>query len=146
MSSKNSKPPPAGKKSPPDAPAATPEPPAKGTGRVKFDDRGNAVWEWALISGEFGSEGTTARIKKLENPYLAIAEDAPVPAKTIMTNPLGTVKGYDPYESGKLDGKPKPRKKDLKKLSEWIASAQAGGGQQGRPVMGFSPRRGASSP
>ena len=121
MSSENSKPPPAGKKTPPDAPAETPEPPAKRTGRVKFDDRGNAVWEWALTSGEFGSEGTTARIKKLENPHLAIAEDAPTPAKTIKANPLGTVKGYDPYESGKLDDKPKPRKKDLRKLGEWIA-------------------------
>ena len=35
-------------------------------------------------------------------------------------NPLGTKKGYDPYDSGKLGKPPAPRKKDLRKLSEFL--------------------------
>ena len=120
MGSEDSKPPPAGK-TPPDASPEAAGQPAKRTGRVKFDDRGNAVWEWAVTSGSFGLEPTTQRLKKLENPTLALADDAPAPGETVKINPLGTIKGYDPYESGKLVGKPKPRKKDLRKLSEWIA-------------------------
>ena len=40
--------------------------------------------------------------------------------KTVRANPLGTKKGYDPYDSGRLGKKPPPAKKDLRKLSEWL--------------------------
>ena len=93
---------------------------AKGTGRVKFDDRGNAVWEWSVATGAFGREVSTARLQKLEHPALSIADDAPTPLDTVRPNPLGTKKGYDPYDSGRLGKKPPPAKKDLRKLSEWL--------------------------
>ena len=88
------------------------------SGRVKFDDRGNAVWEWAL--------------RKLEHAGLSIAEDAPTPTETARPNPLGTVKGYDPYDSGKLSKAAARRKKDLRRLSEFLklkkqAAANKGG-------------------
>ena len=36
-------------------------------------------------------------------------------------NPLGTKKGYDPYDSGKLGKRPPaPAKKDLRRLSEFL--------------------------
>ena len=90
------------------------------TGRVKFDDRGNAVWEWSVATGAFGREVSTERLQKLEHPALSIADDAPTPFDTVRPNPLGTKKGYDPYDSGKL-GKPQaPPKKDLRKLSEFL--------------------------
>ena len=104
-----------GKPSSPDAPA---EP--KKTGRVQFDDRGNAVWEWAIATGAFGREVSTERLQKLENPGLSLAEDAPTPFDQVKPNPLGTVKGYNPYDSGRLGKAEPPRKKDLKKLSEWL--------------------------
>ena len=92
----------------------------KSTGRVKFDERGNAVWEWRLTTGVFGVDVSTQRLHKLEHPALSIADDAPTPFDTVRSNPLGTKKGYDPYDSGKLGKKPPPAKKDLRKLSEWL--------------------------
>jgi hypothetical protein len=93
-----------------------------GTGRVKFDDRGNAIWEWSVATGAFGREVSTARLHKLEHPALSLADDdAPSPLDAVRANPLGTKKGYDPYDSGKL-GKTAaaPRKKDLRRLSEFF--------------------------
>jgi hypothetical protein len=92
----------------------------KSTGRVKFDARGNAVWEWQVATGAFGVEVSTQRLQKLEHPALSIADDSPTPFETVRANPLGTKKGYDPYDSGKLAKKPPPAKKDLRKLSEWL--------------------------
>ena len=92
----------------------------KSTGRVKFDERGNAVWEWQLATGAFGVEVSTQRLQKLEHPALSIADDGTTPFETVRSNPLGTKKGYDPYDSGKLGKKPPPVKKDLRKLSEWL--------------------------
>jgi hypothetical protein len=93
----------------------------KGTGRVKFDDRGNAIWEWSIATGAFGREVSTERMQRLEHPALSIADDAPTPLETVRANPLGTKKGYDPYDSGKLGKKPEPpRKKDLRRLGEFL--------------------------
>jgi hypothetical protein len=84
------------------------------TGRVTHDDRGNAIWEWAGNDAE-APESSTQRIKKLDNPSLALAEE---PAKSFGG-------GYSPYDSGVLDKavldkKEAPRKKDLRRLSEWM--------------------------
>jgi hypothetical protein len=95
---------------------------SKTTGRVQFDDRGNAVWEWSLATGAFGREVSTARLQKLEHPALSLADDAPTPMDTVRPNPLGTKTGYNPYDSGKL-GKtavPPRKKTDLRRLSEFI--------------------------
>ncbi|MFI4888998.1 MAG: hypothetical protein ACHQIL_00550 [Steroidobacterales bacterium] len=61
-------------------------------------------------------------MKILDNPTLSLAEDAPTPSDVVRPNPLGVVKGYNPYDSGKLDQKRRGPvvKKDLRKLSEWI--------------------------
>ena len=122
MNRDKSKPPPSpdpeatGKASAPDT-----KPAGKGTGRVHFDDRGNAVWEWSLATGAFGREVSSERLQKLEHPALSLADDAPTPFETVRANPLGTKKGYDPYDSGKLGKAPAPpRKKDLRKLSEFL--------------------------
>jgi len=104
----------------------------KSTGRVRFDDRGNAVWEWQVTTGAFGVEVSTQRMQKLEHPALSIADDSPTPFETVRSNPLGTKKGYDPYDSGRLGKKPAPVKKDLRRLSEWLKlKKQAEGAKAG---------------
>jgi hypothetical protein len=94
----------------------------KQSGRVQFDERGNAVWEWAIKTGKFGRETTTERLRRLESSGLSLADDAPTPFDKVKPNPLGTVKGYDPYDSGKLarSESQKKRKTDLRKLSDWL--------------------------
>jgi hypothetical protein len=87
---------------------------------VQFDERGNAVWEWSIKTGAFGREVSTERLQKLENPGLSLADDSPTPCDYVKPNPQGTVKGYNPYDSGRLGKTEAPRKKDLKKLSEWV--------------------------
>ncbi len=105
----------------PKAPAA-PAAARKKSGRVKFDARGNAVWEWAVATGAFGREVSTERMKTLENEALSLAEDAPTPFDLVQPNPLGTVKGYNPYDSGKLGRTQQqpPKKTDLRKLGDWL--------------------------
>lgn len=95
--------------------------PSGPSGRVRHDDRGNAIWEWAVTTGKFTAETSTQRLKRLDNPTLALADDAPTPVDVVARNPHGVAKGYSPYDSGLLDKKDVPRKKDLKKLSEWLA-------------------------
>src|ERR1700678_4245516 len=114
----------AGQSSAPDDKGGAPadgEKDGKRTDRVKFDDRGNAVWEWSVATGAFGREVSTDRMKKLENDALSLAEDAPTPFDGVKPNPLGVVKGYNPYDSGKL-GKTQqtPQKTDLRKLGDWL--------------------------
>ncbi len=100
----------------------TPRSPDDPSGRVNFDDRGNAVWEWAISTGAFGRDVSTDQLRRLEHPDLAILDESPPAPQGVRPNPRGAVRGYDPYDSGHLDKRraPKP-KKDLRKLSEWIA-------------------------
>jgi hypothetical protein len=98
------------------------------SGRVKFDDRGNAVWEWSVKTGVFGREASTSRLKKLEHPALSLIDDAPPPAPLapllVKANPKGVAQGYSPYDSGVLakskSDSPPLRKKDLRRLGEWL--------------------------
>ena len=95
------------------------------SGRVKFDDRGNAVWEWAVETGRFATDVSTSRLKKLENTTLSLVDDSPPPVSggaIVKPNPKGVVQGYSPYDSGllaKTDRAP-AKKKDLRRLGEFI--------------------------
>ena len=90
MSNEKSKPAVSSAPGKPGESASKPDAGEKSTGRVKFDERGNAVWEWQVATGAFGREVTTQRLQKLEHPALSLADDAPTPFET---PPLPTARG-----------------------------------------------------
>jgi hypothetical protein len=89
-----------------------------GHGRIEFDELGNAVWVPADANA-----GDEVMRRLLDDPTLAFSNDyAPGSQRRIQQNPLGLKKGYDPYDSGQLVKKEWKKKKDLRKLSDWIKS------------------------
>src|SRR5687768_13141689 len=63
------------------------------SGHVKFDDRGNAVWE-------------TWRGRRLEHPGLSLADEESEPcAGGTRPNVVGGRTGYNPYNSGMVKKK-----------------------------------------
>ena len=90
----------------------------RGHGRIEFDELGNAVW--VPSDGDAGDE---VMRRLLDDPTLAFSNDySQGTQKRIQQNQLGIKKGYDPYDSGQLVKKEWKKKKDLRKLSEWIKS------------------------
>jgi CubicO group peptidase (beta-lactamase class C family) len=77
-------------------------------GRVRHDERGVAVWDWAVASGEFQTLSATRALKKLEVADLKI-EDTQRNAPALTLEKAGRDKGggFDPYNqrgSGKRVG------------------------------------------
>ena len=77
-------------------------------GRVRHDDRGQAVWDWAVASGEYQALSATRAMKKLGIADLKIEDtrrDAPVLSLEKAGRDQGG--GFDPYNqrgSGKREG------------------------------------------
>lgn len=83
-------------KAPPPAPPP-PKPraaaPGEGTsGRVRHDERGNAVWDLAVSTGVFALESTSKLLKRLDAPELKIEDD-----KELELDDEKKGGGYDPY-------------------------------------------------
>jgi hypothetical protein len=85
-------------------PSTTP-PKAEPSGRVRHDDRGNAVWEFIATTSRICLDATSRLLKKLETPELKM-EDAKDEELRIMPEP-STGGGYDPYNQAT---KPPPKK------------------------------------
>ena len=66
------------------------------SGRVRHDERGMAVWDWAVATGEFATLSATHALKKLEVGDLKIED--PTPSKLAIA-PQGrdVGGGGDPY-------------------------------------------------
>lgn len=93
----------------------------KQPGRIAFDDRGNAVYEWNDDRLSEDSEaGERARRKALDHPGLSFVDEEQPANTPIQNNAHGTRLGYNPYESGLLKRKPAAPKRDLRELSKWI--------------------------
>ncbi len=72
------------------------KPAAKRSGRVRFDERGQAVWEWAVETGKFDRNASTQQIRTLTDPAgkLEIDKDA-----GDTPGPGGSKGGgFDPYQ------------------------------------------------
>jgi hypothetical protein len=65
------------------------------TGKVRHDERGNAVWDWLAQTSRVCIEATSRLLKKLETPELKIEEKKDEQLR-IMPDP-STGGGYDPY-------------------------------------------------
>lgn len=90
-------------------------------GKISFDDRGNAVYEWTNESlSEEGEEAERARRKALQHHGLSLVDDELPKDAPIQQNPKGLRLGYNPYESGLLPKKELKKKKDLRELSKWV--------------------------
>jgi hypothetical protein len=68
------------------------EPGAAGrkSGRVQFDERGQAVWEWAVQTGMFDRNATTQRVRALSESAMNLSVEetpAPVTAKAAIAPP-----------------------------------------------------------
>jgi hypothetical protein len=76
------------------------------SGRVRHDDRGVAVWDWAVDTGEFCTLSTTVALKKLEVADLKIEDHKP-PELKLEVSGRDKAGGFDPYNqrgSGKRQG------------------------------------------
>jgi hypothetical protein len=88
-------------------------PPAE---RTRFKDRGTDESEWR---GAFGTSGTS-QLRKLQDPALAIAEDAPLHEGKIPVNAAAFKKGYNPSTAADWFGAMPRRRRDLRRLGEWL--------------------------
>lgn len=73
---------------------AKPRPAAPGeaeSGRVRHDERGNAVWDLAVATGVFALESTAKLLKRLESPELKIEDEKDLKLEDDKRG------GYDPY-------------------------------------------------
>ena len=92
--------------------------PRKPSGRVAFDERGNATWEWQGETGRFDRDIDTGRLRKMGSDLSCdgdhVADAAPP---------------HDPYNKSTLsaDAQSRPTKRtldDLRRLSEEIKAAR----------------------
>ena len=90
-------------------------------GKVAFDERGNAVYEWSTDTlAEDSDSGAKMCNKALDYQGLTLVDDEPPKNAPIQQNPKGLRVGYNPYESGMLAKKEHKKKKDLRELSKWV--------------------------
>jgi hypothetical protein len=90
------------------------------SGRIAFDDRGNAVWQWRTESGDFKSDVDTQTVKALQEDTSVKLGVAPPPA------PNSQTVNHDPYSNADAPRATQKRRTldDMRKLSEDIKRAR----------------------
>ncbi len=76
-------------------------------GRVRHDERGMAVWDWAVATGEFATLSATHALKKLSLDDLKIEDTHKSPELTLEKAGRDQGGGFDPYNqrgSGTREG------------------------------------------
>lgn len=77
-------------------------------GRVRHDDRGNAVWDWLKETGRNAIESTSRLLRKLEMPQLKVEDKKDEELRIQPDRDPGG--GYDPYNQSSKSRGPPPRK------------------------------------
>lgn len=78
------------------------------SGRVRHDERGNAVWDWIKDTGRSAIDATSRLLKKLEVPHLEVEDKKDEELRIQPDRDPGG--GYDPYNQSTKPGKSPPRK------------------------------------
>ena len=92
--------------------------PRKPSGRVAFDERGNATWEWQSETGRFRRDIDTERLSTIGSDLSCDGEHV-----------VDAAPPHDPYNRSTLlaDEQSRPRKRtldDLRRLSNEIKAAR----------------------
>jgi hypothetical protein len=94
-------------------------PPAPG--KVRFDERGNAIYDWGDDKlQQDGKQAEQLRERALIDPTLKLVEEDCDGNALDIRNDKGLMRGYNPYQSGQLGGKQTVKKRDMRELSKWI--------------------------
>jgi hypothetical protein len=103
-------------------PPASAEPDPDEPGRLERDDRGNVTWQWSDDRNLNADDtlGAAERLRALVDPGLDVQEEQENPLSPAQSNTKGLKTGYNPYNSGALGKQAWKKKKDLRRLSEWI--------------------------
>lgn len=75
-------------------PAAKPAVSGTPSGRVRHDERGNAIWDWLKETSRIAIESTSRMLRKLDSPELKV-EDTQENELRLM--PDAKEAGFDPY-------------------------------------------------
>lgn len=73
------------------------------SGRVGFDSRGNAVWEFRDGNKNFSREPSTTMVQKIQPPDLSLEQTGVVKrpdgtSQSGSSGPSGPVEGFNPYD------------------------------------------------
>ena len=96
---------------PPPKPVGADKAPLRRSGRVQFDDRGQAVWEWAVQTGMFDRNASTQRVRALSESAMKL-ELAETPAEKPTTTVAAPRRGdaVTPYDRAAPKAVPAPAK------------------------------------
>jgi hypothetical protein len=78
------------------------------SGRVRHDERGNAVWDWLKETGRNAIESTSRLLRKLELPQLKVEDKKDEELRIEPDRDPGG--GYDPYNQSAKPRAAPPRK------------------------------------
>ena len=90
-------------------------------GKVRFDERGNAIYDWGDDKlQQDGKQAEQLRERALIDPTLKLVDEDCNGNALDIRNDKGLIRGYNPYQSGQLGGKQTAKKRDMRELSKWI--------------------------
>jgi len=84
------------------SPATTMSRTTESNGRVRHDERGAAVWDWALDTGEFDALSSSALIRRLGVAELKVQES---PGLSLAIAGRDAGGGGDPYNSRGMESR-----------------------------------------